>query len=174
MLQFVEKEEVIAKSIANQEQIKIVLQEKLRDFGLTKNESKIYIGLNKTGHQRALAISREEEIPRTETYHLLSSLKSKGIIEPSIQRPTKFSAVPIEEALESIILYQEKQIRELDKSKQDLIDLWNVVQGDRKPTKKEFLKFESSMEKYAQSFRMREDLKKNLKKIRENQSDDLL
>ena len=43
ILQFMEIEETIAKSESNQHQLVLALQEKLRDFGLTKNESKIYV-----------------------------------------------------------------------------------------------------------------------------------
>ncbi len=42
-------EETIANSRSNQDQLVLALQEKLRDFGLTKNESKIYVFLSKSG-----------------------------------------------------------------------------------------------------------------------------
>jgi len=61
----------------------LALQERLQDFGVTKNESKIYLFLSKHGTKKAIEISREEKIPRTEIYHLLINLESKGIITPS-------------------------------------------------------------------------------------------
>ncbi|MBA4454840.1 MAG: TrmB family transcriptional regulator, partial [Nitrosopumilaceae archaeon] len=79
-----EIEEAIASSADNQEQLVLALREKLRDFGLTKNESKIYVYLSKSGPQKAIEISRNENIPRTETYHLLSNLELKGIVVPSV------------------------------------------------------------------------------------------
>ena len=91
ILQFVKVEEPIAKSRDNQDHLVLALQERLRDFGLTKNESRIYVFLSKHGEKKAIEISREEKIPRTETYHLLSNLEAKGIITPSIKRPTVFS-----------------------------------------------------------------------------------
>ena len=60
----------------------------------------ISFGQNK---KKAIEICTEEEIPRTETYHLLSTLETKGIVTASIQRPTRFSSVKIEKAIESII-----------------------------------------------------------------------
>ena len=161
-----EIEETIAKSESNQHQLVLALQEKLRDFGLTKNESKIYVYLSKAGPQKAIEISRNEKIPRTETYHLLSNLELKGIVIPSIQKPTRFSAVSIEEAIESIIKNQEKRIEELKILKDDMVSLWNSFQSIRKFTKSDISKFESAMKKYAQADQMRKNFRNNIRKMR--------
>ncbi len=161
-----EIEEAIANSKSNQDHLVLALQEKLRDFGLTKNESKIYVFLSKNGPKKALEISREEGIPRTETYHLLSTLESKGIVTTSIQRPTRFFAETIEKAIESIIHNQQKKIEELKILKQDMIDLWNLSQKMRFNSKSDFSKFESAMKKYAKSRQFRLDFKQNLKIMR--------
>jgi len=163
ILQFMEIEEAIARSDSNQEQLVLVLQEKLRDFGLTKNESKIYVFLSKSGPKKAIEISSEERIPRTETYHLLSNLEIKGIVEPSVEKPTRFSAVGIEKAIESIIHNQEKKIGELKILKNDMVELWNSFQKIRKSTKSDISKFESAMKKYAKSDRLRKSFQRSLK-----------
>ena len=162
-----ESEETIARSTGNQDQLILALQEKLRDFGLTKNESKIYIFLSKNGPKKAIDISKEEGIPRTETYHLLSNLEYKGIITPSVQRPTRFSAVVIEKAIESIIQNQQKKIEELKILKEDMVDLWNSFQNIRHNSKSDFLKFEAAMKKYAKSDSLRANFKRNLKEMRQ-------
>ena len=161
-----EIEEAIAKSSSNQVELILVLQEKLRDFGLTKNESKIYVFLSKTGPKKAIEISREENIPRTETYHLLSTLEIKGIVKASVERPTKFSAVKIEKAIESIIENQQRRIEDLKTLKQDMIDLWNSFQNIRGSTKSEISKFEAAMKKYSKSGKFRASLKRNVKEMR--------
>ena len=166
ILHFMEIEETIAKSEGNQQQLVLALQEKLRDFGLTKNESKIYVYLSKAGPQKAIEISRNENIPRTETYHLLSNLELKGIVMPSVQKPTRFSAVTIEEAIESIIRNQEKRIKELKILKDDMIALWNSFQSIRKYSKSDLSKFESAMRKYAKADRMRKEFRNNIRKMK--------
>ncbi len=163
ILQFMEIEEAIARSDSNQEQLVLALQEKLRDFGLTKNESKIYVFLSKSGPKKAIEISTEEKIPRTETYHLLSNLETKGIVEPSVEKPTRFSAVAIEKAIESIIRNQEKKIGELKILKNDMVELWNSFQKIRKNAKSDMSKFESAMRKYAKSERLRKNFQRSLK-----------
>ena len=166
ILQFMEIEEPIAKSESNQDQLVLALQERLRDFGLTKNESKIYVYLSKSGPQKAIEISRNEKIPRTETYHLLSNLEIKGIVVPSVQKPTRFSAVTIEDAIESIIKNQEKRIEELKILKDDMIALWNSFQSISKYTKSDISKFESAMKKYAKTDKLRKEFRESIKKMR--------
>jgi len=163
ILQFVVLEEPIARSIRNQEELVLALQEKLRDFGLTKNESKIYVFLSKSEPKKAIEISTEEKIPRTETYHLLSNLEAKGIITTSIQRPTRFSAVTIEKAIGSILHNKQKKIEDLKILKHDMVELWNSCQNIRKSTKTDISKFESAMRKYAKSKRLRKNFQRSLK-----------
>jgi sugar-specific transcriptional regulator TrmB len=160
-------EEAIARSTNNQKELKLALQERLRDFGLTKNEAKIYVFLSKNGPKKAIEISREENIPRTETYHLLSTLEIKGIVSPSIQRPTRFFAANIEEAIESIIKNHEKKIGELKILKNDMVDLWNTFHNLSFDRKSDILKFESAMKKYAKSSKTKQNLKNKLKEIRQ-------
>jgi len=166
ILQFMEIEETIANSESNQDQLILALQEKLRDFGLTKNESKIYVFLSKSGPKKAIEISSEVRIPRTETYHLLSTLEAKGIITISIQRPTRFFAVTIEKAIESIILNQQKKIEELKILKHDMVELWNLSQKLKYKTKSDMSKFESAMKKYAKSGKLR-SFKQNVREFRQ-------
>lgn len=166
ILQFMVTEEAIANSISNQKELVLALREKLRDFGLTKNECKIYIYLSRAGPQKAIEISRNEGIPRTETYHLLSNLELKGIVVPSIQKPTRFSAVSIEEAIESIIKNQEKRIQELKILKNDMVSLWQSFQSIRKYTKSDISKFENAMKKYAKADEMRKSFRNNITKMK--------
>jgi sugar-specific transcriptional regulator TrmB len=133
---------------------------------LTKNESKIYLFLSKTGPKKAIEISNEEGIPRTETYHLLSTLEVKGIVTPSIQRPTNFSAVKIEQAIESIINTQQEKIEELKMLKHDMIELWNSFQNIRENNKSDISKLESRMKRYEKSSGAKTNFKRKLKEMR--------
>jgi sugar-specific transcriptional regulator TrmB len=122
--------------------------------------------LSKKGPKKAIEISKEESIPRTETYHLLSTLEAKGIVSVSIQRPTSFSAVKIEQAIESIINSQQEKIEELKILKHDMIELWNSFQNIRQNNKSDVSKFESRMKKYSKSSRVKTNFKRNLKEMR--------
>ena len=167
ILQFMTVEEIIANSNSNQGHLILALQEKLRDFGLTKNESKIYLFLSKNGPTKAIEISNEERIPRTETYHLLSTLEKKGIVEPSIQRPTRFSAVVIEKAIESIIRNNLERIEKLKLLKNDMIELWNFFQNIEKKNKSDISKLKSNLEKYDKASKLKTDFKRKVKEMRQ-------
>jgi len=167
ILQSMGVEEPISSSKSNQDQLLQVLQEKLHDFGLTKNESKIYLFLSKSGPSKAIKITDSEKIPRTETYHLLSTLEEKGIVKPSIQRPTRFSAVVIEQAIDSIIENQQKKIEDLKLLKHDMIKLWNSYQKIRVNKTSDMVKFKSTMKKYTDSSKIASSFTRDLEELRE-------
>jgi sugar-specific transcriptional regulator TrmB len=72
-------------------------------YDLTPNQAKVYLFLSKIGVKTASDISKSLKIPRTETYHLLSTLQQKGIIFSVFGKPTKFNAVGLEESLEILL-----------------------------------------------------------------------
>ncbi len=64
-------------------------------YDLTPNQAKVYLFLSKIGIKTASEVSKSLSIPRTETYHLLSTLQQKGIIFSIFGKPTKFNAVGV-------------------------------------------------------------------------------
>jgi sugar-specific transcriptional regulator TrmB len=97
---------------------------------------------------------------------LLSTLEAKGIVTVSIQRPTNFSAVKIEQAIESIINNQQEKIEELKILKHDMIELWNSFQNIRQNNRSDISKLENRMKKYAKFSREKTDFKRKLKEMR--------
>ena len=96
-------------------------------YDLTPNQAKVYLFLSKIGVKTASEISKALKIPRTETYHLLSTLQQKGIIFSVFGKPTKFNAVGIEESLEILVNNEKNRIKELDAGKDTIIKLWNII-----------------------------------------------
>ena len=101
-------------------------------YDLTPNQAKVYLFLSKIGIKTASEISKALEIPRTETYHLLSTLQQKGIIFSIFGKPTKFNAVGIEESIEILVNNQRNRINELEVGKESIIKLWNIIPKYRK------------------------------------------
>jgi len=85
----------------------------LSKFGLSPNQSKLYLHLIKIGPKPASQLSKTLNIPRTETYHLIKILKQKGCLISLNEKPMKFLAVPINDFLEKIILLEEQKIQRL-------------------------------------------------------------
>ncbi len=96
-------------------------------YDLTPNQAKVYLFLSKIGIKTASEISKSLKIPRTETYHLLSTMQQKGIIFSIFGKPTKFNAVGIEESLEILVNNEKNRINELQAGKDSLIRLWNIL-----------------------------------------------
>jgi len=96
-------------------------------YDLTPNQAKVYLFLSKIGIRTASEISKALKIPRTETYHLLSTLQQKGIIFSVFGKPTKFNASGLEESLEILINNERNRINELEAGKGSLIKLWNII-----------------------------------------------
>jgi len=96
-------------------------------YDLTPNQAKVYLFLSKIGIKTASEISKALGIPRTETYHLLSTLQQKGIIFSIFGKPTKFNAVGIEESIEILVNNQRNRIKELEVGKESIIKLWNII-----------------------------------------------
>jgi len=103
------------------------INENLVQYGLTPNQSKVYLYLTKTGEKTASSISKNLNIPRTESYHLLNSLEQKGIIFSIFGKPTKFNSVSIDEALTIIIDNEKKRISDLELKKEKILTLWETV-----------------------------------------------
>ena len=96
-------------------------------YDLTPNQAKVYLFLSKIGVKTASEISKALKIPRTETYHLLSTLQQKGIVFSVFGKPTKFNSVGLEESLEILVNNEKNRINELEIGKDSLIKLWNII-----------------------------------------------
>ena len=98
----------------------------LMKLGLTENESKVYMYLNINGSKKAKEISRDQKIPRTETYHLLNSLDKKGLIKQVSERITIFEGIEFEKVLDILMSMELKRIEELQLMRNELNELWKV------------------------------------------------
>lgn len=79
------------------------LVENLHKLGFTELEAKVYIYLVKKRSKTAREISRSLELTKVQTYTVLKGLQKKSVIEPSIDYPCRFKAVPAKKAFDIII-----------------------------------------------------------------------
>jgi len=96
-------------------------------YDLTPNQAKVYLFLSKIGIKTASEVSKSLSIPRTETYHLLTTLQQKGIIFSIFGKPTKFNAVGVEQSLEILVNNERNRINELDLGRKSIIKLWDII-----------------------------------------------
>ncbi|MBI5378441.1 MAG: TrmB family transcriptional regulator [Thaumarchaeota archaeon] len=103
------------------------LKDRLSKFGLTSNQAKVYIFLGKFGSKTAPEVCKMLKIPRTETYHLLTTLQNKGIVAATFQHPIKFSALPLDKTVWTLVNAERERVKGLEKQEGDIVNLWNDI-----------------------------------------------
>jgi HTH-type transcriptional regulator, sugar sensing transcriptional regulator len=103
------------------------IEETLSKFGLLKNEVKVYLHLARNGETKAGELAEKISLHRTETYRILRDLEKKGIVFSIFEKPLKFTAVPLDKAIDLLVNAQKIQIRLLEQEKNALVDLWQSM-----------------------------------------------
>jgi len=101
--------------------------QRLEKFGLTKNQSKVYLYLSKNGPHSANELTKLLKLPRTETYHLLTGLQNKGIVIGKFGKPNKFDSLPFEKTISILVNNEKIRITELAKQGDELTNLWEKI-----------------------------------------------
>ncbi|MCW4005428.1 MAG: hypothetical protein NWF04_02340 [Candidatus Bathyarchaeota archaeon] len=117
---FVKQEKVFSKQLST-------IEETLTRFGLLKNEIKVYLYLARSGEKKAGEIAQSISLHRTETYRILRDLEKKGIICSIFEKPLKFTAVPLDKAIDMLVDAQKMRLKLLEKEKSHVMELWNSI-----------------------------------------------
>ena len=97
------------------------LSKLIEPFGLTEEESRVYLYLLKHGFATALSLSRALKIGRTKIYRIIDLLKRlKLVVQKVDERGAKFSATHPSK-FQQIVTEREQSIQALKKSVPDLI-----------------------------------------------------
>jgi len=119
------------------------VQAELLQYGLTSNQSKVFIYLGKYGAKTAPEVCKALKLPRTETYHLLSALQNKGIVSATFQHPIQFTALPLNKAIWILVNSEKERLKSLEHMEKGLSELWDNI-----PT------FDSAHEEVEEKFQM--------------------
>jgi len=114
----------------------------LKNFGLTKYETRAYVTLLKLGIATAEQISNVGNIPLPRVYDTLVELQRKGFVLISKSRPKKFKAMLPQKALKSLIDIKKKnydnKIKEMKNSTRNIIKILSKVQSVRTTEKRKY------------------------------------
>ena len=128
---------LVKKSERLNEQMSTI-QAILSKFGLLKNEIRLYMFLAQIGERKAGELAEAISLHRTETYKILRDLEKKGIVFSILAKPLKFTAIPMDKALDLLMEVQKSKTRLLEKEKANLLDLWvSMPRPTAKQAKKE-------------------------------------
>ena len=99
----------------------------LDDFGLSKNESKMYTFLGKHGTKTASEIKTALNIPHSDVYRFLNKLQRNGILHVSYGSAMIYSIIPPKNLLISFIEEEKNKIKILEKKEKIFLELWNKI-----------------------------------------------
>ena len=117
---------LVKKDHAYTEQLSTI-EETLSRFGLLKNEIKVYLHLARAGEMKAGEIAEAISLHRTETYRILRDLEKRGVVFSIFEKPLKFTAVPLDKAIDLLVDAQKIKIRLLEQEKSSLVELWQSM-----------------------------------------------
>ena len=93
----------------------------LTKLGLTGSQARVYLVLAKLGKANARTLWKASKVSRQDIYRILTELREIGLIEKTIGVPIAFNAVPLEDGVSILILRKTKEVLNLQKSANKLI-----------------------------------------------------
>jgi HTH-type transcriptional regulator, sugar sensing transcriptional regulator len=91
-------------------------QLELQELGLLPAEAQVYLALVRNGALGGSAIASVTGFPRSSVYLTLNSLLDKGLIEGGAGHGSRFSVVPPDKALPSLVVHEKEAIAQREKT----------------------------------------------------------
>ncbi len=95
----------------------------LMGFGLTEKEAHCYFYLLKYGPKTPSPLAKSLHTYREDVHRTLTALIEKGMVRPSLDSPTLYTAVELETALEAALKTHEAELHEMERRKRELEEL---------------------------------------------------
>jgi len=96
---------------------------RLIGFGLTEKEAQCYFYLLKYGPKTPSPLAKALKTYREDVHRTLTGLIDKGLVRPSLDSPTLYTAVELETALQSAIKKHETELLQMEQRKRELEEL---------------------------------------------------
>lgn len=103
--------------------------ETLTGFGLTVLQAKVYLTLAKGGKATVKDIAKKSDIARQDLYRITPRLLNLGLIEKHIDKPTRFKAIPVKEAIDILIDRRKNQTFQLEHESKQLLQYFKENEG---------------------------------------------
>jgi sugar-specific transcriptional regulator TrmB len=94
----------------------------LIQLGLTRNQSKIYFSLFQLGTATIKEIGKSSGIPRESVYRTIPTLEKMSLIEKSITNPTTYTAIPVEDAVSTLMKRRNQESHAIQQQANQLIE----------------------------------------------------
>lgn len=110
----------------------------LLSLGLTQLDAEAYILLEKRGPIKARDATKALKVSKQRLYPTIKNLQSKGIVNATLERPARFSAVPFEKVLDLFVKAKMEEAQRVQQNKDELLSDWKsiaIATSDRSPSK---------------------------------------
>ncbi len=99
----------------------------LLNLGFTKLEVQTYLFLEKYGLSKAKDLTTKLKVSKQRLYPTIKNLQRKGIIYSTLERPARFSAVPLDKVLDLLAKTKIEEAHRVEQNKADLLVDWQTV-----------------------------------------------
>jgi sugar-specific transcriptional regulator TrmB len=113
-----------------------IMHDALARYGLSQNEIRAYVYLAEADEKKAAEIAEAISLHRTEAYRTLRDLEKRGIVLSTFEKPLRFTAVPLDKAIERLMETEKTRLKLLEKEKAELIQLWSSMPKPRNENSK--------------------------------------
>jgi sugar-specific transcriptional regulator TrmB len=103
------------------------LKNALQHFGATEKEAEVYIFLAKHGTLGTGQIAKQMKKNKGHVYRILFSLEQKGLVEATLEVPTRFTAVPLEKVINAYVKAKQVEIAQVERTKENLLEDWKRI-----------------------------------------------
>ncbi len=135
----------------------------LENVGLTRKETDVYIFLAKHGALKGAEISKLISVDKAETYRILRRLQNKGLLETTLEVPTRFLTVPFDKVLDTFIRSRRDEAALVESARDDLLNDWAKISKSRFDLSADkFTVIEGENKIYARIFQLIKEAKNQL------------
>lgn len=99
----------------------------LKNFGLTEKELEVYLLLARRGAQKTGQIAKQLKMNKGLSYRLLKNLQKKGVVETTLESPTRYIALSFEKVIDSYVKSKRKEVERIEEAKDSLLSDWNKI-----------------------------------------------
>ena len=94
----------------------------LMSSGLTEKEAEVYIFIAQHDVRTGAEIAKLLRKDKAQVFRILRRLQAKGFMEATLDFPSRFTVVPFENVIDSLVKSKQEEITSIKEAKKDLLD----------------------------------------------------
>jgi sugar-specific transcriptional regulator TrmB len=104
----------------------------LLSLGFTQLDAETYLFLEKNGLTKAKDVTTKLRVSKQRLYPTIKNLQRKGVVNATLERPARFSAVPFDKCLDLLAKAKIEEAHRVQQNKAELLSDWQSVSGIEK------------------------------------------